>query len=334
MPAQPGRGPREWARPRSRQVACSKKTSCSGRHEGMATLNLRQTSFRNWCVLVAVLVTFFTLRCLRQQSRTILLISRSRKCTTRTISPGIGPSNQLPGISKGTGLIRKTCSLLRGAGTGRTGYRSLRSRPCPRAFSPRMKRSSPGCRRTKTTRLPALPMTSLRCTSLSLPTLAGFGLYGLAAGDPVAKETFLLGAESVVITAAFVQTLKRSFGRHRPYTGDSHDTWSGPVLFDHGEDLSFPSGDASTAFAIASVVAAEYDNAVVPPVVYTLSSLVALERVHNNAHWSSDVFVGSVIGYFTGKAVVRSHAAGKGNNLSVAPLMVGKSPGVVVTLRY
>ena len=169
---------------------------------------------------------------------------------------------------------------------------------------------------------------------LSLPTLAGFGLYGLAAGDPVAKETFLLGAESVVITAAFVQTLKRSFGRHRPYTGDSHDTWSGPVLFDHGEDLSFPSGDASTAFAIASVVAAEYDNAVVPPVVYTLSSLVALERVHNNAHWSSDVFVGSVIGYFAGKAVVRSHAAGKGNNLSVAPLMVGKSPVVVVTLRY
>lgn len=170
--------------------------------------------------------------------------------------------------------------------------------------------------------------------NLSLPALAGFGLYGLAARDPTAEETFLLGAESVIITAAFVQTLKRSFGRHRPYTGDSHDTWSGPVLSDHGEDLSFPSGDASTAFAMASIVAAEYDNGVVPPVVYTLSTLIALERVHNNAHWSSDVFVGSAIGYFTGRAIVRLHATGEEPNLSVIPLMDRKSPGCVVTLRY
>lgn len=57
-----------------------------------------------------------------------------------------------------------------------------------------------------------------------IPAMTGLGLYGYLATDQKAKKTFLLGAESAIITAAFVQTLKRSTGRHRLYTGDSHDT--------------------------------------------------------------------------------------------------------------
>jgi hypothetical protein len=138
----------------------------------------------------------------------------------------------------------------------------------------------------------------------AIPALAGLGVYGYVEGDDKAKRTLLLSTESFIITGAFVQTLKHSTGRHRPSSGDAHDTWSGPTV--KGSYMSFPSGDASSAFAIASVVASEYDNMVIPPLVYTAASLIALERVHNNAHWSSDVFVGSAIGYFTGKAIVAS----------------------------
>ena len=98
--------------------------------------------------------------------------------------------------------------------------------------------------------------------------------------------------------------------------------------------LSFPSGDASSAFAIASVVASEYDNIVVPALVYTTASLIALERVYNNAHWSSDVFVGSAIGYFTGKAIETSHWNASGSKLSVVPLLDAKEVGLLVTYRY
>ncbi len=168
----------------------------------------------------------------------------------------------------------------------------------------------------------------------SFPAMAGLGLYGYLAADQKAQSTFLLGAESALVTAAFVQTLKRSTGRHRPYTGDSHDTWSGPTFSGHNDRLSFPSGDASTAFAMASVVASEYDNPVVPALVYTASTLVAFERVHKNAHWSSDVFLGSAIGYFTGKSIVRYHRDGKEHDLSVIPLMDVRGPGFVMTLRY
>ena len=169
---------------------------------------------------------------------------------------------------------------------------------------------------------------------LSLPAAVGLGVYGYAASDDKAKTTFLLSTESFVITGAFVQILKRTTGRHRPYTGDSHDTWSGPVLSGKGDHLSFPSGDASTAFSIATVVATEYDNWIVPPLVYGISTLVALGRVHNNGHWSSDVFVASAMGYFIGKAVVASHSGGKVNNLSIAPMLDGDDMGVLITYRY
>ncbi len=168
----------------------------------------------------------------------------------------------------------------------------------------------------------------------SFPAIAGLGVYGYLAADQKATTAFLLGTESAIITAVFVQSLKRSTGRHRPYTGDSHDTWSGPTLSGHNDHLSFPSGDASTAFAMASVVASEYDNMIVPPLVYTVSVLVALERVYNNAHWSSDVFLGSAIGYFTGKAIVRYHTGMRETHLSIVPLVNGKELGCLLSYQY
>jgi membrane-associated phospholipid phosphatase len=166
--------------------------------------------------------------------------------------------------------------------------------------------------------------------TLALPALLGLGVYGYVAPDEKAKTTFLLSAESFVITGVFVQVLKHTTGRHRPYTGDPHDTWSG--FTSNGAYESFPSGDASTAFAIASVVASEYDNMFVPPLVYGISTIIGLERVYTNGHWLSDVFVGSAIGYFTGKAVVASHS--KQSNLSFMPWIDRQDMGVLMTYRY
>jgi membrane-associated phospholipid phosphatase len=165
---------------------------------------------------------------------------------------------------------------------------------------------------------------------ISIPALVGLGAYGYVSSDDKAKTTFLLATESFVIDGVFVQALKRTTGRHRPYTGDPHDTWSG--FTSNSAHFSFPSGDSSSAFAIATVVASEYDNMIVPPLVYGASTLIALERVHNNAHWSSDVFVAAAIGYFTGKAVVASHT--KQSNLSFEPFIDGNDKGVLVSYRF
>jgi len=167
--------------------------------------------------------------------------------------------------------------------------------------------------------------------SLFLPAVAGFGIYGYVAPDEKAKTTFLLSIESFLLTGAFVQTLKYTTGRHRPYTGDPHDTWSGPTTKD--EWHSFPSGDASTAFSIASVIASEYPNIVVQSLVYGVSGLIGLQRIYANGHWASDVFIGSAIGYYTGKAIVASHS-NKESKVSISPLIDDHNRGVLITYRF
>ena len=170
-------------------------------------------------------------------------------------------------------------------------------------------------------------------SNYSLPAMGAFGLYSFIAQDDKAQRTFLLSAESYVITEAFTYTLKYATGRYRPYTGHSSDTWYG-TSFSGDEHMSFPSGEASGMFAMASVVASEYDNWVVSSLVYTAATLVALERVYDNDHWSSDVFIGSAMGYFIGKAVVYYHSKKKESKLSLIPLFNGKDVGLIMTYRF
>jgi membrane-associated phospholipid phosphatase len=75
----------------------------------------------------------------------------------------------------------------------------------------------------------------------------------------------------------------------------------------NGGDLSFPSGHATNAFAVASVFAAHSKGRVVPVVAYTLASAVAVARLNDNVHYTSDVFAGAVIGTAIGRSLVSRH---------------------------
>jgi membrane-associated phospholipid phosphatase len=163
--------------------------------------------------------------------------------------------------------------------------------------------------------------------------LGGMYLYGHVAGDGKARKTALLSVESFVLTGIFVQTIKYSTHRHRPNTGDPYHTFDGPSLHGTNATSSFPSGHGSSAFAVATVIASEYDNAVVPPLAYGVATITALNRVMHNAHWPSDTFVGAAIGYFTGKAIVASHR-GRDNRLSLAPMMEESNIGVILTYTF
>ena len=164
--------------------------------------------------------------------------------------------------------------------------------------------------------------------------LGGMYLYGHFADDKKMRKTVLLSLESFIVTGAFVQTLKYSTHRHRPYTNDPPHTWDGPSLKNEGADLSFASGHASSAFAVATVIAEEYDNAFVPPLAYGIAAITAMNRVTHNAHWSSDVFVGSAVGYFTGRAIVAYHRGGGEQRVSIAPMLDGNYQGLMVTCKF
>ena len=164
--------------------------------------------------------------------------------------------------------------------------------------------------------------------------LGGMYLYGYVADDSKMRKTVLLTVESVVLTGVFVQALKYSTQRHRPYTGDGPHAWDGLGLHGSNSKFSFPSGHASTDFAIASVIASEYDNFIVPPLAYTIATITALNRISHNDHWSTDVFVGSAIGYLVGKTIVASHRNGKESDLSLSPIINGGELGMALTYRF
>ncbi len=186
--------------------------------------------------------------------------------------------------------------------------------------------------RTKTSGDIGDKVTTLGSGYLTAAVVGGMYVYGEVADNSKAVETALLSVESFALTGVFVQVIKRVTGRHRPYTGDPYNTWGGPSLASAND--SFPSGHSSSAFAVASVIAEEYDNAVVPPLAYTVAAITGYNRMQHNAHWASDVFVGAAIGYFTGKAVVASHRSGNASRVSIAPLTDGEGPGLMLTYRY
>lgn len=111
-----------------------------------------------------------------------------------------------------------------------------------------------------------------------------------------------------MLSAQIVTTgLKYATGRYRP--NQSPD--------DHGRfkpfsgHVSFPSGHATTAFALAAGLSTETAAAWVPFVAYPAATLTAWSRLHDDQHWLSDVVAGAFIGHWVGRKVVqlqRDHA--------------------------
>lgn len=141
-----------------------------------------------------------------------------------------------------------------------------------------------------------------------LPGLVGFYLYGYVVEDDYGCETALIAIESLVVSGVFTQALKYSLQRHRPSVSSSARVFDGPLGPAGGGSLSFSSGHACVAFAVATVIAERYREIKwVPWVVYSLAGLTAFSRVHDNNHWASDSFFGSVLGYFTARGILALH---------------------------
>jgi membrane-associated phospholipid phosphatase len=144
------------------------------------------------------------------------------------------------------------------------------------------------------------PFGQQYATGLSVGLLVG----GLVFSAPGTRDTGRDALEATVLSSVLVNViLKPAFGRVRPY--DSN----GETVFDpYSGNKSFPSGHATEAFAVASVIGMRSDGWVVPTIAYTTASLVAASRVVNSHHFTSDVLAGAVLGASIGRFIVRRHS--------------------------
>jgi membrane-associated phospholipid phosphatase len=134
-----------------------------------------------------------------------------------------------------------------------------------------------------------------------LPITIGMYVGGAIAHNPKARETGVLGGEAIVDTLIDVEVLKVIFRRPRPYQDNGRGTF-----FAGGS--SFPSGHAAESWALASVVAHEYNNNILIPIAaYGLASLVSFSRLSGQQHFGSDILFGGAMGWFTGRYVFKTH---------------------------
>jgi membrane-associated phospholipid phosphatase len=137
--------------------------------------------------------------------------------------------------------------------------------------------------------------------------IAGLYLSGLVFHDQKARETALLCLESVTLAEGITTGRKYAVGRSRPYAEKGASDFSPLKSPPPSYSLSFPSGHATTAFALSSVVAEQYRSWLVKLAAYGSALAVSYSRMDIDVHFLSDVFWGGIIGISVGRCLVKFH---------------------------
>jgi hypothetical protein len=130
-----------------------------------------------------------------------------------------------------------------------------------------------------------------------------------------AKQTAVLGLQTLFHTGLAAQVAKHVAGRQRPLmSGGTEDIWHGPkgayLRYQVNQNIrtynSFFSGHSIVTWGMATVIASQYkDIRVIPILSYGIATLVSLSRVTEQVHWPSDVFIGAFLGYQIGRYMVK-----------------------------
>ncbi len=174
--------------------------------------------------------------------------------------------------------------------------------------------------------------------SISYAGIFAGGMYltGKIIGNESIATTGRMLTESILYSGLAVSILKYTVGRSRPYTDE------GPVtMFTYSfqeANVSFPSGHTATAFAISTVLANRIDNPIATVALYGLAGFTGYQRIYDNKHWFSDVFVGAAIGYFIGSSIVNSEENRESENfwgsLDVMPSVSSNGLGLSLHMDF
>ncbi len=169
----------------------------------------------------------------------------------------------------------------------------------------------------------------------SWAVIGAYGIAGFVFHDADSRNIAVDSVMASILASGIITpTLKFVIGRARPNQNEGSTSFH---PFDTS-DASFPSGHATQAFAVASVISASSDKVWVSVAAYTVAGLVGFARIYHDAHWTSDVTAGAIIGTVVGRGIVflnRRLRAGEGKvKVAVVPLVGDRMRGGALAFEF
>ncbi len=159
---------------------------------------------------------------------------------------------------------------------------------------------------------------------------------GLVFHEPAFRRTGREILESVAFAGVLTITLKFLLGRARPYMDEG--AFSYRAFQTTVDRTSLPSGHATVAFAVSTVMAEEIGSPVASVILYGMAGITAWQRIHNDRHWFSDTVLGAAIGFTMGRVVVAiNRDRGEDSALSrvfIYPVTKFGAPGAGVVIAF
>ncbi len=129
--------------------------------------------------------------------------------------------------------------------------------------------------------------------------------------------------DAVIVNFSYSEAIKYAVGRERP-NGENNQ--------------SFPSGHASNAFTLATVVERHYGWKLGVP-AYVVAGVVGASRIQQDKHYVSDVVAGATLGYIVARTVVRVNSrplekGARGASLQVSPIFGGRTRGIQLVATF
>ncbi len=157
------------------------------------------------------------------------------------------------------------------------------------------------------------------------PLAATFYIAGKVGDNPRARDTSRIGIEALADAEIAVNIVKVITQRPRPTEKDGHGRF-----WDGGD--SFPSGHTIKSWALARVVALEFNRPrIIPVLAYGLATTVSVSRFAGRKHFASDALVGGAMGWFIGDYVYRKHHAPSSKSKVISWLATHVQPEFVLT---
>ncbi|MGD8781569.1 MAG: phosphatase PAP2 family protein [Ignavibacteria bacterium] len=141
-----------------------------------------------------------------------------------------------------------------------------------------------------------------------VPLIAALGFYthGVSADNKANRIVAFEITEAFLYTAILTTFTKYAFGRERPFLAKSGFEFH-PFSFRNNDYMSFFSGHTSSAFSLSTILAENTTNNTLKVIAYVPAFITGFSRIYHNNHWTSDVFMGAIAGYFVGKFVHDLH---------------------------